>query len=146
LHSAVAQRIFFELKANAPITLRLFMALLLIAGTAGISVNQHFCSMMGASASLTTQSSCCGGGEKAPLSTESLSRVPCCDNALQTAAVDQSFEGASAPRPVLLAAAALQVDADDDVESFVPRTPRIDDDISPHIRLSLSETVNHLRS
>lgn len=122
------------------------MALLLIAGTAGVSVNQHFCSMMGPSASLTTQSSCCGGSESAPLPAESLSRVPCCDNALQTASVDQSFEGASAPRPLTLAAAALPVDAAADARSFDLRTPRIDNDISPHIRLSLAETVNHLRS
>jgi hypothetical protein len=146
LHSAVARRIFFELKANASITLRLFMALLLITGTAGISVNQHFCSMMGPSASLTVQSSCCGGNETASRGTESLSRVPCCDNTLQTASVDQSFEGASAPRPLLLASVALTADATADAETFFPRTLRSDNDISPHIRLSLSETVNHLRS
>lgn len=122
------------------------MAFLLVTGTAGISVNQHFCSMMGPSASLTTQSSCCGGGESAPLSTESLSRVPCCDNTLQTASVDQSFEGASAPRPLLLAAIALPADAAADAVTLAPRTLRIENDISPHIRLSLSETVNHLRS
>ena len=122
------------------------MVLLLIVGTAGVSVNQHFCSMMGVSASLTTQSSCCGGGESASRGTESLSRVPCCDNTLQTASVDQNFEVASAPRPLLLAAVALAADAAADAVTLVPRTLRCDNDISPHIRLSLSETVNHLRS
>lgn len=127
------------------------MAVLLLGGTAGVSVHQHICAMMGASVSIAPQVSCCGERTHAQMHDgmnphETLSRTPCCDDAVRHVSVTTEFESAPSPRPVLLAVTMPQADVtDDDMPRFV-RLPRIADDISPHIQRSLAETVNNLLS
>jgi hypothetical protein len=137
---------FYFMKRNAFIAPRLLLATLLIVATAGVSVHQHFCSMMGASASFVPKTSCCASGEPSTEDAASISRIPCCQDEMQTAAVDQSFE---APTSLVIS-----------VYGFCPALPanevvkaprelivqRVAQNISPHLLLSAAENINHLRS
>jgi len=146
LHSNISRCIFFVLKATIHIALRLALALLLVIGTAGLSVHQHFCSMKAPSASIEARTPCCGIADRhVPDSRESVTAVPCCNDELQTNAVDQHFDVPASPRGLVPVCAALPATVMADIPVAILPQPAVED-ISPHILLSLAETVNHLRS
>ncbi|MFZ1731648.1 MAG: hypothetical protein WBQ23_04220 [Bacteroidota bacterium] len=128
------------------IFLRFLVSALLIIATAGITVHEHACAMMGRSISLVAKDDCCAPLRSSSGDADSISRVPCCQDEIRTIALDSQFDLLSAGVPTAVHSLYVIAGAPSPLYSAHPTLPLLFGDISPHPLRSSPECINNLRS
>ena len=138
------------MKTRSSIFLRFFISALLIVATAGVTLHEHVCSMMGRSVSLVAKDDCCAPLRNATGDASgeagAFTRVPCCQNTVQTISLDMVFEYTPVATGSGLTFAAVIAESPSPTRPFNPAPLLLAGDISPHSRHSTSECVNNLRT